>query len=162
MEKAQDLAQKKVDDLRTELLEAIDNVGVPRFYEFNTRYGSTFIKDKNSFPMITPNSYFMCASQASHDYANDWPGNAVYLMIKINNELLNNDLATGQGNFVIRNATGDVMLAGMVNSYMGKVTLGTHQYEKFHIEKWSASGTRWVEHDVYNLAFGGTHWEPRS
>ncbi len=161
--RSQEIAQKKVDALKVELEDQIANAPVPRFYSFDQRIDTVFIRDKDNFPgLVQPSSYFMCTSQLGNDYGNDWPGNATFLLIKINNELINGDLATGMGNFLIRDNSSNVMLAGMVNAYVGKVTLSGRPYEKFHIEKWVASGSKWIEHEHYKIALSGTHWEPRT
>jgi len=130
----------------------------PKFHAFDSRINTTCIKDSSSWPIVTPQSYFKCVVNKADSTGNDWPGNAVYLNIKVSDALMHDDKTTGIGNFVIRTQTGDLMLAGMINSYEGIVTINGKQWQQFHIEKWDAAGTRWEDKTIYSLALGGSHW----
>ncbi|MEL0289418.1 MAG: hypothetical protein VXA34_12190, partial [Gammaproteobacteria bacterium] len=153
----------QINQLRTEIEDGVASVGVPRFYKFPDRIQSTCINSASDFPMVTPNSYFMPTNAYGNASWNEWPGNITYLNIKVNDEIINSDLATGMGNFTIRDSdTNEIMVAGMINDFSGKVTMGNKQWERFHVEKWGASGARWQKHKMYYLALSGTHWEPRA
>jgi len=153
------------DLVSTELTDAIDNldVQVPRFYSWTGKITATCIRDWNNMPMLLPKNFFMPKTTTTNSGWNEWPGNMQTMELCIGeDDLVNAGLATGMGNFLIRTLSSDIMIAGMIGAYIGKYSAQGKTFERFHIEKWTASGAKWNEHDQYYISLSGTHWEKRA
>lgn len=153
------------DLIASELVDAIQNLEVdpPRFYTFTDRITATCIGDPSRFPILMPTNFFIPKSQETNTSWNQWPGNCSWIDLHIgDDDLFDQNLATGAGSFTIRTIGGDIVIAGMFSGYAGTHTLFGQKYERFHVAKWAASGEQWKSHDAYYLALGGSHWEKRA
>jgi len=113
--------------------------------------------------LVMPKNFFMPKSTSTNTGWNEWPGNMRWMEFHIGeDDLFDAGLATGMGNILIRTVSNDIMIAGMISAYLGKYTSQGKTYERFHVEKWSASGSKWLEHDAYFISLSGSHWEKRA
>jgi len=148
--------------IREAIADSISNLDVqlPKFHFFRSALDITCIADPGRMPLLPPQNFFIPKSTESSNTWNTWPGNVSWLDLHLG-DLIDEGLATGMGNFIIKTVGGDIKLAGMIMGYAGRVSIQGKSFERLRVGKWTAAGNQWLDHEVYRIELSGTHWEKK-